>query len=74
MSLAKSGQIKNVCLPNALMTLSEYAEDYGGDAFRTKALAAVEREISGIANETIRRRTMENIAKIRSSGGRDFFV
>jgi 2-iminoacetate synthase len=74
MSLAKSGQIKNVCLPNALMTLCEYAMDYGGTAFREKAAALVRREISGIANETIRRKTAENVEKIMTSGGRDFFV
>ena len=28
MSLCKSGQISNCCLPNALMTLKEYLEDY----------------------------------------------
>ena len=28
MSLVKAGQIKNCCLPNALMTLKEYLEDY----------------------------------------------
>ena len=28
MSLCKSGQIHNCCLPNALMTLKEYLEDY----------------------------------------------
>ncbi|MDR2542210.1 MAG: [FeFe] hydrogenase H-cluster radical SAM maturase HydG, partial [Treponema sp.] len=37
MQLAKSGQIGNVCLPNALMTLSEYSMDYGDDSFREKA-------------------------------------
>ena len=74
MSLAKSGQIGNVCLPNALMTLCEYSMDYGDDAFRKKAAAIIEKEIPEIANETIRRRTMENIEKIRTGNERDFFV
>ncbi|MGL5232398.1 MAG: [FeFe] hydrogenase H-cluster radical SAM maturase HydG, partial [Fusobacteriaceae bacterium] len=31
MQLAKSGNIQNVCQPNALMTLMEYAMDFGDD-------------------------------------------
>jgi len=74
MSLAKSGQVGNVCLPNALMTLSEYSMDYGDDAFREKAFAVIEKEIPHVANETIRRKAVENIEKIRSGKGRDFYV
>ncbi|MCL2043598.1 MAG: [FeFe] hydrogenase H-cluster radical SAM maturase HydG [Treponema sp.] len=74
MSLAKTGQIGNVCLPNALMTLCEYAMDYGDDAFRKKAAAVITNEIPTIANEHIRRRTAENVEKISSGAGRDFFV
>ena len=36
MSLAKTGQIQNVCEPNALMSLVEYALDYGDDEIRNK--------------------------------------
>ena len=74
MSLAKSGQIKNVCLPNALMTLCEYATDYGDEAFREKAAAIINREIPGVANEKIRQRTIENVEKIRGMGQRDFYI
>jgi 2-iminoacetate synthase len=73
MSLAKSGQIKNVCLPNALTTLAEYAIDYGDAEFKVKAESAIEREIPVIANEKIRARTVENVEKIRQ-GGRDFYI
>jgi 2-iminoacetate synthase len=74
MSLAKSGQIKNVCLPNALMTLSEYSADYGGESFRRKAAAAITRELPNIMNEKIRNKTIENLEKIQAGGQRDFFV
>ena len=73
MSLAKSGQIKNVCLPNALMTLCEYSMDYGSESFRQKADGAIRREIQGIANEKIRRKTEQSLDKIRG-GERDFFI
>jgi 2-iminoacetate synthase len=74
MSLAKSGQIKNVCLPNALMTLCEYSMDYGDNLFREKAAAAIAREIPGIVNDKIRFRTVNKVEKIRRNAGRDFFV
>ena len=34
MSLCKSGQILNCCHPNALMTLTEYLEDYASPEMR----------------------------------------
>jgi 2-iminoacetate synthase len=74
MSLAKSGQIKNVCLPNALMTLCEYAQDYGDGAFQQKTARAVEKMLPDISNEKIKVLTEENIEKIQADGQRDFYV
>jgi len=74
MRLAKSGQIKNVCLPNALMTLCEYAMDYGDDDFRDKAVAAINSQLPNIANDKIRTLAAENVEKIRDNRGRDFYV
>ncbi|MCL2801393.1 MAG: [FeFe] hydrogenase H-cluster radical SAM maturase HydG [Treponema sp.] len=74
MSLAKSGEIKNVCLPNALMTLSEFSMDYGDETFRKKASGIIQKEIPNIANDSIRKKTIENIEKIQNSMERDFFV
>jgi 2-iminoacetate synthase len=72
MSLAKSGQIKNICLPNALMTLCEYSEDYGDAKFREKSNYAISRSIPQIKNEKIRAKTASNIEKIKG-GQRDFY-
>jgi len=74
MSLAKSGEIGNVCLPNALMTLCEYSMDYGDDSFKQKAAAVIEKEIQHIENEEIRKKTIENVEKIRSGKERDLFI
>ncbi|MDR1650703.1 MAG: [FeFe] hydrogenase H-cluster radical SAM maturase HydG [Synergistaceae bacterium] len=73
MSLAKSGNIKNVCLPNALMTLCEYMMDYGDDSFRTQADALIHKNLAKIENAVMRELTRENIEKIKR-GGRDLFV
>lgn len=74
MRLAKTGQIKNVCLPNALMTLCEYAMDYGDETFRAKANNAIIEQIPHITNEKIRQLTSENVNRIRANLGRDFYV
>ena len=73
MALAKSGNIKNVCLPNALMTLAEYSIDYGDDAFREKAEKIIAKELPNIENEKVRCLTRDNIEKIKG-GQRDLYV
>ncbi|WP_099205052.1 [FeFe] hydrogenase H-cluster radical SAM maturase HydG [Scatolibacter rhodanostii] len=73
MSLAKSGQIKNVCLPNALMTLYEYAVDYGNETFLQKSEKVIHQQIQNIGNETIRRKVTENLEKIKV-GKRDLYL
>ncbi|GHT49935.1 [FeFe] hydrogenase H-cluster radical SAM maturase HydG [Spirochaetia bacterium] len=72
MSLAKSGKIKNVCLPNALMTLAEYTQDYGDESFKKKASEAIAYNIQNIASEDIQKKCAKNVEKIYK-GERDFF-
>ena len=73
MELAKSGNIKNVCLPNALMTLCEYAYDYGDESFRAKASTVIANEVDNIQSDKIKEYARESIKKIRD-GERDFYV
>ncbi|HCC34271.1 MAG TPA: [FeFe] hydrogenase H-cluster radical SAM maturase HydG [Ruminococcaceae bacterium] len=73
MSLAKTGNIKNVCLPNALMTLQEYAMDYGDEEFRKKAAETIRRELPGILSDKIRVKTAGNIERIKN-GERDLYI
>lgn len=73
MQLAKSGQIHNVCTPNALMTLMEYACDYGDSELFAKAEAMIAREVALIERADIRALTVRNLDKIRS-GERDLFL
>ncbi len=71
MELVKKGQIKNVCHPNALMTLKEYGEDYAKP--ETKALIdnLIECQIDNVPNKNSRRVTIDNLYEI-SKGKRDF--
>ena len=72
MSLCKSGQILNCCHPNALMTLSEYLEDYASD--KTKALGydIVKYELTRIPKDKVRKIAEQNIEDIKNSNRRDF--
>ncbi len=71
MALAKSGQICNVCQPNALITLMEFLEDYGSENAKKAAVKIYEQEIPKIKNEIIRQKTIEYLEKIKN-GERDF--
>ncbi len=72
MSLCKSGQILNCCHPNALMTLSEYLEDYASPETKRIGYEMIERELKKIPKEQVRKIAEENIREIRNSNRRDF--
>ena len=72
MALCKSGQILNCCHPNALMTLSEYLEDYASPETKEVGYAMVERELERVPHDNVRRIARENIEAIRNSNRRDF--
>ena len=73
MQLAKSGQIKNVCQPNALTTFAEYLLDYGSDELRDKGLALVVSEIGKISRADIQALTRRNMDRI-FQGERDRYL
>jgi len=72
MSLCKTGQILNCCHPNALMTLSEYLEDYASEETKKLGYELIDREIKKVPTEKTRKIAEENIAAIRQSNRRDF--
>jgi len=72
MSLCKSGQILNCCHPNALMTLSEYLEDYASPATKEAGYKMIEEELTKIPNEKVLGIAQQNIEDIRNSNRRDF--
>ena len=71
MSLVKAGQIKNCCLPNALMTLKEYAEDYADEETKQLALDMIKREAETIPNEKVREIVFKHLHDM-DGGMRDF--
>jgi 2-iminoacetate synthase len=73
MRLAKSGQIQNVCEPNAMMTLLEFALDYGDKEILKKAEAVIENEAERIKREDIKKLLKNNLEKLKA-GERDLYL
>ena len=71
MSLCKSGQIQNCCLPNALMTLKEYLIDYASPETKAVGDALIAQEAETIPNEKVRSIVRERLSLIEN-GERDF--
>ena len=71
MSLCKSGQIHNCCLPNALMTLKEYLEDYASEETKAIGKKVIEKELGSIPKEKVKEIVIERLEKI-AAGERDF--
>lgn len=73
MQLAKSGNIQNVCHPNALLTLMEYVIDFGNDELTKKASMLIQREMDNISNPAIKKFAKEGFESIKN-GKRDIYL
>lgn len=71
MQLAKTGNISNCCLPNAMLTLAEYALDYGDDEFKRLTFEVIKKERENINEEKIKIKFDEYLDRIKA-GERDF--
>lgn len=71
MSLCKSGQIQNCCLPNALMTLKEYLMDYASEDTKQVGEKLILKELKNIPKDKVREIVKENLVNIEN-GKRDF--
>lgn len=72
MSLAKSGEIRNVCLPNALLTFKEYLMDYADDATRECGEALMQEALASVPEESVRAATALRLKDIEA-GKRDMY-
>jgi len=72
MSLAKIGEIQNLCQPNAILTFKEYLEDFASPATRTLGEKIIAHHLRQIANPKLRRKTEERLAEI-AQGKRDLY-
>lgn len=72
MSLCKNGQILNCCHPNALMTLTEFLEDYASDKTKKIGYKLIDAELEKVPKEKVRNIARQNIEDIKNSNRRDF--
>lgn len=70
MPLAKSGQIGNCCLPNALLTFEEYLKDFADDELKEIGQKMIDNEIQNVPNEKQRAKAIDYLKRIRD-GERD---
>lgn len=71
MTLLKAGQIQNCCLPNALMTLREYLDDYAAPETQAVGMKVIKEQLDHIDNPKVREITEAHLADI-DGGQRDF--
>lgn len=72
MSLAKSGQIQNVCLPNALLTFQEYLLDYADEETCKKGKIVINDQVTSIPHNEIQEKTLKRLCEIQA-GKRDLY-
>ncbi|WP_027351964.1 [FeFe] hydrogenase H-cluster radical SAM maturase HydG [Desulfotomaculum nigrificans] len=72
MSLAKTGEIQNVCQPNAILTFKEYLMDYASPETRKVGEEAIQKHLAEIKNPEIRRITEQRLKQIEA-GVRDLY-
>jgi 2-iminoacetate synthase len=72
MQLAKSGEIQNVCQPNAILTFKEYLMDYAGPETREIGEKTIREQIERIKDPKIRAMVAEELIRIEN-GVRDLY-
>jgi 2-iminoacetate synthase len=72
MEFAIPGFIKRYCTPNAMLTLREYAVDYGSPEVKEKSQTLIDRELAKMPEGTAKSQLVERLAAI-DNGQRDLY-
>lgn len=72
MALAKTGEIHNVCQPNAILTFKEYLLDYASPETRSLGEEVIQKHLAQIEDPKIRSLTLERLSRIEK-GERDLY-
>ncbi len=72
MEFSVPGFIKRYCEPNAILTLAEYLEDYAQRDTREKGYELIDRSISKLDDERIKKKLKERLEMIKE-GKRDLY-
>ena len=73
MPLAKSGEIQNVCQPNAILTFKEYLIDYGTEKLKELGEKTIAEHLKAIPNPAVRKETEERLKRLEQ-GERDLYL
>lgn len=72
MPLAKSGEIQNICQPNAILTFKEFLLDYATDETKRIGDKTIQDHLHMIPNPKIRKETEDRLKRLES-GERDLY-
>lgn len=72
MSFAKSGQIHNFCLPNAILTFKEFLLDYGDEETKAVGEETIAVNVENIPSEKVREETKKRLKRLEN-GERDLY-
>ncbi|HPY96615.1 MAG TPA: [FeFe] hydrogenase H-cluster radical SAM maturase HydG [Candidatus Cloacimonadota bacterium] len=72
MTLAKPGNIKSFCQPNAILTFMEYLQQYGSEETKKNGLALIQEELATIENEVLKAGVQEGLKKL-TAGETDIY-
>lgn len=73
MPLAKSGEIQNICQPNAILTFKEFLLDYATDETKKLGEKTIQDHLRMVPNPEIRKETEDRLARLEN-GERDLYL
>jgi 2-iminoacetate synthase len=73
MPLAKSGEIQNICQPNAILTFKEFLLDYATEKTRLLGEKTITEHLKEIPSVKVRKETEARLKKIEQ-GERDLYL
>jgi 2-iminoacetate synthase len=72
MSFSKTGQIRNFCRPNGLLTFAEYLEDFAKNGLYEKGKGLIKLYLNKIDDDNMRKETQRRLIEIEK-GKRDLY-
>ncbi len=72
MPLAKSGEIQNICQPNAILTFKEFLLDYASKETKRVGEKTIQEHLNQIPNPRVRQQTEERLKRLEN-GERDLY-
>lgn len=72
MEFSVPGFIKRYCTPNAILTLSEYLEDYGRNGIKEKGYNLIRKNMNELDDDRFKRKLEERLERVKQ-GERDLY-